>query len=77
MNSNMSSLDVQFGCLEFGTDGGTFDAGVESVKYSQSQSANASTTADVSQQVASLSYSNTPPNSQQSTLVAGLTSKSV
>lgn len=36
ISSSVSSLDVQFGCLEFGTDGTTFEAGVDSTnKFSQ------------------------------------------
>lgn len=36
ISNSVNALDVQFGCLEFGTDGTTFEAGVESTnKFSQ------------------------------------------
>lgn len=46
ISASVSSLDVQFGCLEFGSDGATFDAGTDpSSKFAQPPPAATSVTA--------------------------------
>lgn len=80
INTSISFLDVQFGGLEFGSEGGSFDAATSAAATSTSvETAPTAATTD-SQNSALDGYSTTSSSSvknNQATLVSALTGKSV
>lgn len=93
ISSNVISLDVQFGCLEFGSDTATFDNSNTEANNKFSQPPSSTTTSvessslvgstggiDASTNEASLNAYNkttSAASSQQASLVSGLTGKGV